>query len=123
MAAAAALLVAVVLPAIITLVVGWRSVGFTAISVLAFGTVLWLMMLHSAWIAFIMAAVWLSSMSEPGRRCLQELVVGHFEPQAIALLILGLVVTIRGGIRLFRLNEDMPEYHTRIRWDPSRGAT
>jgi hypothetical protein len=118
-AAAAAFTVAVILPSIITVAAGWRSIGLTAISVLAFGSVLWLMLLHSAWIALLIAAAWFSTMTEPGRLCLQELVMGHFEPQAILLLILGLAVTVCGGIRLIRLNEDMPEYHTQIRWDPS----
>jgi hypothetical protein len=118
-AIAAALLVAVVAPATITLVAGWRSVGLTAISVLMFGASLWLMVLNSTWIGLVMGAAWLGSFTEPGRLCLQELVAGHFEPQSMGLLILGLAITVRGGIRLFWLNEDMPEYHTRIRFDLS----
>ena len=117
--AAAALLVAVVLPAIITLVMGWQSVGLTAISVLGFGTVLWLMLACSAWISLFVVAAWLASVTEPGGKYLQELVTGQSEGQAVALLIVGLIVAIRGGVRLIRLNEDMPEYHTRIKWDPS----
>ena len=49
MAVVAALLVAVVLPAVLTLAAGWRSVGLMAVSVLMFGTVLWLILLRSTW--------------------------------------------------------------------------
>jgi hypothetical protein len=104
-ASVAAVLCAVLLPAAFAWLIGWRPVGFAAITLLLFDAV------FLAWILWpALLAGWLLLLTEPGRECVQQLVSGNFEYQAVGILAVGVVIALLGGIRLIRLNEDMPEY-------------
>ncbi len=117
-AAVLALVVAVILPAMLTHVQGWHSIGFLATVVLLFGTVLWVAVKNATWTGFGMVAVWLAFfITEPGQACVAGFMSGHFEPLALAFLGLGSLITLLAGMQLIRLNEDMPAYYTRMRWD------
>jgi hypothetical protein len=56
----------------------------------------------------------LVNVSETARRAMAIIASGPFEVQAVGLLTLGVAIIVLAGIRLSRLNEDMPEYHRRM---------
>ena len=113
----AAVLFAVFLPALFTWLLGWHSVGFVAIIVSQLGTILWLLLLMSNWFMWIVLVGEFGVLfTESGREYVHQLVIGNSEPQAVAILVVGAAFTLIGAMRLFRLNEDMPEYRW-IRWD------
>ena len=104
-AGVAVLLCAVLLPAAFAWLIGWHPAGFAAITLLLFDTVFWAWVL---WPALFGGSLLL--LTEPGRECVQQLVSGNFEYQAVGILAVGVVLALLGGIRLIRLNEEMPEY-------------
>ena len=118
-AAVVALIFAVLLPAMFTWASGWHSIGFVAMTTLTLGCCLWMLSLAG----FVMVAactmfvVWLVVMVTESEGYLQQFVSGQFEPQAIALFMLGLLMAVFAGTRLIRLHEDMPAYRTRTQWD------
>ena len=116
-AAGVILAIAVVLPAALTWLLGLRSVGLVALSLLLFGTVLWMMLEPSTWLGFLVAVGAFALVTGSGTGALQQLVSGQFEPQAFALLVFGAAVALRSVVRLARLNEDMPGYEIRVQWD------
>jgi len=121
-AAAAALIVAVLLPTIFTLLAGWRSVGFVAVTICLSGTILWRLLPESAgWIIWPELIAWLMLLTKPGRELLQQLVSGEFECQAVGLLAAGAVAILLGGIRLVRLNGDTQEY-SGFKWNRASGT-
>ena len=110
-AGVAAVLCAVLLPAAFAWLIGWHPVGFAAITLLLFGAVFWGLLSLSSWILWPALLIgWLLLLTELGRGCVQQLVSGNFEYQAVGILAVGVVIALLGGIRLIRLNEDMPEY-------------
>ena len=112
-ATAVTIVLAVFIPAVLTMCSGLQSVGLTALVVFLFGTSLWVMLVKSSsYLGIAFAVGWVAMITAPGQGCLKEIILGHFELQAIGLLIVGILITLLGGIRLFRLNEDMPAYHT-----------
>jgi hypothetical protein len=119
-AAAAAAVCGVLLPAAIAWLLEWHSIGFVALAVALLATILWMLLTMSGWVILPGLAVWCWLPTEVGRECVQQLVTGKFEPQAAALLAIGLALTVIGGIRLFRLNEDMRAYRW-IKWELWRG--
>jgi hypothetical protein len=121
-AAAAAMALAVLLPATMSWRLGWHSTGFVALTLLLLGTILWSVLLFSSslWPMLSLCVGFLLLGTEAGRGWAQQLVCGRSEPQAVAILVLGAAITLRGAIRLMRLNEDMREYNW-IKWDRARG--
>lgn len=116
----AALICAVLLPAAFAWHIGWHSIGFVAITVLLFGTILW-MLLFSGWIFFPALIGWpLLLATESGRACLQLLVDGKFLWESVGILAVGVVIVLLGGIRLVQLNEEMPEYQW-FKWNFASG--
>jgi hypothetical protein len=109
-AGAAAVLCAVLLPAAFASVIGWSPVGFAAVTLLLFAAVFWAVLSPSRLTAWPVLIGWLLFVTEPGKGCVQQLVSGHFEYQAVGILAVGVVIVLLGGIRLIRLNEDMPWY-------------
>jgi hypothetical protein len=117
-AAIAALLSAVVLPAALSWFMGWHSMGFVAATVLLFGTVLWVTVNDATWIWLALLAGWGAfSATASGVAWFQKLIDGQIEPQALALLGLGTLITLLAGIRLVRLNGDRVTYYRTLRWD------
>ena len=121
-AAAIATTLAVLLPATVSWRLGWHSTGFVALTLLLLGTILWSVLLFSSslWPMLSLCVGFLLLGTEVGRGWAQQLVCGRSEPQAAAILVLGAAITLRGAIRLMRLNEDMREYNW-IKWDRARG--
>jgi hypothetical protein len=107
-AGVAAVLCAVLLPAAFAWFIGWHPVGFAAVTLLLFAAVFWAVLSPST--SHVLVIGWLLLVTEPGRGCVQQLVSGHFDYQAAGILAVGVVIVLLGGIRLFRLNEDMPWY-------------
>ena len=121
-AAVAALLAAVVLPAAISWFMGWHSLGFVAVAVLLFGTVLWLTAKNARWAWLALMAGWAAFCStQSGQAYFQGLIYGQIEPQALAILGLGTLITLLAGTRLLRLNEEVPGYHFRLGWEGHGG--
>jgi hypothetical protein len=116
-AAAVALVFAVLLPAMFTWLLDRHSIGFVAIAVLLFGATLWMMSSRDSWLSPLIAVALISLVIEPVRGCLHQLVSGQFEPQAVGILVLGVLIALLAGMRLVRLDEDTPEYRRRIAWD------
>ncbi len=115
-ATALALTVAVLLPAALTLLAGLRSVSLVAVSVFLLGAVLWLVLWRWHWVCYFLPGIWgLGIMHDRMFFALGQLASGQFEVPAIGLLILGAAATVLGAVRLFGLNEEMPEYR---RWIP-----
>jgi hypothetical protein len=120
-AAAVAVLCAVLVPTLWTLLAGWHSVGLVAVTLLLFGAILWLVLSSSGWFSWpLLIAMFGLLITESGRTCLEQVFVGHFEPQAWGLLLTGALITLLGGMRMFRINENMLDYRWR-EWDSSNG--
>ncbi len=116
-AAAAALAIGILLPATFTWFTGSRSVGLAAIAMLLLGTTFWQNLSQSVWInVLFFAGLFAVFMNALGKGAVQQLVSGQSELQAAGLLILGVALTLTGGIRLLRLNEDMPAYRRVVQW-------
>jgi hypothetical protein len=64
----------------------------------------------SGWILWPLLIGWFAILSEPGQTVAQELVHGNRGLESAAILAVGVVITLLGGIRLLRLSEDMPDY-------------
>ena len=111
-AAVTALSVAGLMPAVLSWLMGWHSLGFVAVVVLLFGTVLWVIVKDANWMLFAMMAGGTAFFAtEWGPAHFREVVSGHFEFQAAAILSLGIWISLAAGARLVGINEDMPEYH------------
>ena len=119
--AAAAIVFALLVPAMFSWLLGWHSLGFVAISLLLFGAILWSVLLlpSSAWPMWLIMVGAVLANVEPGQSWTQQLVFGKLELQAAAILLLGAAITLLGAVRLLRLNEDMREY-TWLKWDLAR---
>jgi hypothetical protein len=113
-AAAATLILAIVVPGLEAWSRGFHSVGTIAITVVLVGAMFWNVLLLSNWMIWPMLAMPLVNLSQTVWRSLGLIVSGQFEVQAVGLLVLGIVIIILAGVRLCRLNEDMPEYHRRM---------
>lgn len=120
-AGAAVLLCAILLPMAFAWHVGWHPVGFAAITLLLFVAIFWSMLSLSQLIITLALIAWMLLAIEPGRGCVQQLVSGNFEHQALAILAVGVVIAILGGIRLVRLDGDMPEY-SGFMWNRASGT-
>lgn len=107
------LILGVAVPALEGWAMGFRSVGTVAIVVVMSGAVFWSVLLFTNWLIWLFIIVMLVNISEVWRP-LALIVSGQFEAQAVGLLALGIAIIILAGIRLCRLNEDMPEYHRRM---------
>ena len=114
-AAAMALLLAVLLPAMFAWLAGLHSVGLVALMVFLFGMILCSVALHSRLCSWLIVFAVFATYAEPARTLLWQLLSGAFEAQAFALLALGAAISLFGGIRLVCLNEDMPAYHPQMR--------
>ncbi len=129
MAVAAAMIVMAltVTPPILTWLIGLRfvSLGVVAVTVLVFGAMSWSVLVLSNWIIWPFIGLMLLGFSQSSHRALVALVAGHFEREAAALLVLGAATIVLAGMRLFQLNEEMPEYHRRMRtiWTETGRAT
>ena len=94
------LIVAVLLPAAVSWLVGLRSAGLVAVVLLLLSAVLWLVLLAPARLSVLLAVSlgigYVASFTEPVSATLVQFVQGGFEPLAVALLIAG-VVTVGVG--------------------------
>ncbi len=115
-ATAFALVFAVVFPALFTWWVGWHSIGFVAVAILAFSAILWSLLFLSGWFSWLVLILIFGASTETGRAMVQQLVTGDCEPAAAGVLALGTAMAIWGGMRLFGLREEMPEYRW-INWE------
>jgi hypothetical protein len=117
-AAVAAFILAVVLPAALAWFMGWNGLGFVAVVVLLFGTALWVVVKDATWTPIALMLGWVAVCStKAGPTWLRELLAGQLESQAVVILVLGIVVTLLAGIRLVRLREEMLTYESTLRWD------
>jgi hypothetical protein len=112
-AAAAAVLVAVVLPLVLIWLADLCSVGLVALTVFLFGTILYQAThqnLLSRLLSSLVTLGLFATFTEPARLLIWQLLSGNFEVEAVALLALGAVLVLVGGVRLLGLNEEMPAY-------------
>jgi hypothetical protein len=117
-AAIAALLIAVVLPTALSWFMGWHCIGFVAVAVLLFGTVLWVIVNDATWIAFALMFGWSAvCITESGPAWFRELLAGHIDSQAVLILVFGILITLLAGIRLVRLNAESLTYDSTLRWN------
>jgi hypothetical protein len=114
-AAIVIVVVSVVLPLVLTWILGLRSVGLVAISLTLFSAALWLALLAWVWlttvIGLVLAVGWFALFAEPVCAALVKLAQGDYEPLAVGLLVVGVATTALGMRRMVRLNEDMAWYH------------
>ena len=113
-AAVATLILAVVAPAILSWSMGLRSVGLLAITVFVCGAMFWSVLVLSNWMIWPMLTMVVVGLSQSARHALIVLVSGQFEALVVGLLALGATIVVLAGMRLFRLNEEMPEYYRRM---------
>ncbi|MGO9115934.1 MAG: hypothetical protein ACLP9L_42550 [Thermoguttaceae bacterium] len=112
-AAAAALMFAVIIPAMFACFLGWHPIGLVSVMVLLFGITSWAIVKDASWTSFAALAVCFALFgTESGRAWLRELTSGQLKLQAAAILGLGITMNLLVAIRLVRLNEDMPGYHS-----------
>jgi hypothetical protein len=129
-AVVAALIFIVFLPTALTWLMGFRSVGFAAIVVLLFSGSLWMTLRFTIWgcLPFftLLLGFSISIIYKPTHQELAQFVSGQFEWLAFALLLIGAGSALLAGVRLVRLNEDMPEYHWNLaaqNWSGKNQAT
>jgi hypothetical protein len=117
-AALAALIAAVVLPTVLSWFMGWHCIGFVAVAVLLFGTILWVIVNDATWTVFAILAGWSAlCATQSGPAYFRALLSGQIEPQAAAILVLGILIALLAGIRLVRLNDETMTYYSTLRWD------
>ena len=117
-AAVATLTAAVVLPAGLSWFMGWHGIGFVAVVMLLFGTILWVIVKDATWTVFAILLGWSAFCStQSGPAWFRELLSGQIEFQAAAILVLGILITLFAGIRLVRLNAEAMTYDSTLRWD------
>ena len=117
-AAVAALIVAGVLPLALSWFMGWNCIGFVAVVTLLFGPILWVIVNDATWTVFAILLGWSAFCStQSGPAWFRELLAGQIEPQAAAILVLGILITLLAGIQLVRLREDKLTYDSTLRWD------
>jgi hypothetical protein len=112
-AATVTFLLAVAAPCVVTWLVGVHSVGLIAVTLLVFGGMLWSVLVLSNWLLWPILALVLFSIPD-ARETLALLVTPRYEVLAVALLAVGVAAVVSAGARLFRLCEEMPEYHRRM---------
>ena len=108
-AAAAAFLLAVVLPLLLIWLADLRSVGLVALTVFLLGMILY-QATHPNLLAWLLALGVLATFATPTRILIWQFLSGEFEAEAVALLSLGAALAVLGGVRLVALKEDMPAY-------------
>jgi hypothetical protein len=114
-ASIAALIVVVVLPTVLSWFLDLHFIGFVAVMVLLFGTILWCVVKDSTWTHFAMFAGSIALFgTKLGQDRFREIISGQFETLAVAIFGLGILITVLAGIRLVRLNEEMPGYYNKI---------
>ena len=113
----AMLIVAAVIPAIWIPSAGHGVFGAIAITTFLAGTVLWSEMRSTRWLSWVLPWLFFAAVVAGGMKqmegCLDRLVSGELKFQAALLLVAVRAATVLGMMRLFRLNEEMPEYHYR----------
>jgi hypothetical protein len=114
-AAAAALLMAVLLPTMLIWLAGLRSIGLVALMVFLLGAILCSVTLHSNLLSWLIIFGFFATFTEPTKTLLWQVISGQVEAWAVAILALGAASVLLGGIKLVGLNEDMPAYHPRMR--------
>jgi hypothetical protein len=114
-AAMAAIVIGVLLPGAMAPLIGWQSLGLVSVTTLLFGAILWFVLLPKGTLRLLIMAGCISILANPIRGSLEQMVLGRYPVQAFALFSVGAALSIAGIVRLFRLNEEMPEYHLNIR--------
>jgi hypothetical protein len=126
-AAVAILILAVFPPSLLAWQMGLSPIGMAAVASVLIGAALWSVLLFSNWLIWPIILISLLNISNTAKDALLMIVSWEpFEWNALGLLALGAVIIVLAGVRCFRLNEDMPEYHRRMPtggpWT-SRGST
>jgi hypothetical protein len=86
--------------------------------VLLFGTILWVIVNDVSWTMFAMLLGWSAFCStHAGPAWFRALLSGQIDSQAVAVLVLGILITLRAGMRLVRLSEEKLNYYSTLRWD------
>jgi hypothetical protein len=112
-AAAATLILVFGIYVLLALLGNVWTIGLLAIIAALCGIMYWFAL---AWTNWVLAAVFFQLFitgSSGARDVLQLIVIGQFEAQAAGILLCGAALIVAAGVRCFRLNEDMPEYHRR----------
>ncbi len=106
-------IVAVLLPVAASLCLRLHSIGLVAVMACWFSLICCNVLFQKTWQMWIVLAGFFAGLFWGGE-FLEEWCSGKYELQAIGLLALGLAIIVGCGVRLCRLNEDMPEYHRRF---------
>ena len=109
-AAIIAIFVTIALPAVVTVICRWHSIGFVALMTLLFGCIAWVVLKPSSWLVWFIAAGPFATMTDAGQNYLRQLVFGQLETQACMIWIVGILLTVVTGIRLVQMDEDTPDY-------------
>jgi hypothetical protein len=116
------LLITVVMPMVMALMVGVSPIGLSAILVLLFGVFFWgiisqpLLLFSLALVPFLIACS-LSSWALGFQSFLKLFLSGQLDALAVGVFVAGAIIIVHCGRLLWRLNEDMPGYHRRMRFD------
>jgi hypothetical protein len=112
-AGAVAFVVAVLLPAAASLWLRLHSIGLLAFMVFWFGWICLAVLFQKNWQMGVIVVAFFAVIFGGGS-FMEQWCSGKFELQALGLLAIGLAIIVYCGVRLCRLNEDMPEYHLRL---------
>ncbi len=104
----------ILLPGVTAPLIGWQCLGFFSITILIFGLILWITLHPGPTFVLIVGVGWLSTFLPTIQRGIEQIAWGYKPAHAFILMAIGAVLSITGMIRLFQLNEDMPEYHLNI---------
>lgn len=110
-ATVAAIVFVIILPGVTAPLIEWQSLGFISISTLLFGIILWFVLRPGTIFFLLMIGGFISIQQKPVYNVIDQIFSGKEPFQVFIILSIGVILSITGIIRLFLLNEEIPEYH------------
>ncbi len=111
----AAIVFVIILPGVLAPLIGLPSLGFVSISTLLFSVILWYNLRPSNTFFLFMVVGFIFMIHKPVFNAIVHIFSGKEPIQAFIIISIGVILSIAGIIRLFLLNEEIPEYHLNIK--------
>ena len=111
----AAIVFVIILPGALATRIGWPSLGSVSISTFLFGIILWYILRPSYTFFLFMVCGFIYMTQKPVFNAIEQIFSGKEPIQAFIIISIGVILSITGIIRLFLLNEEIPEYHLNIK--------
>jgi hypothetical protein len=106
-----AIIFVIFLPGVVASLTGWQSYGFVSISIFLFGIILWYILRPGTIFFLSILFGFILIFQNPGFNVTERIFSGKEPILAFIFICTGVFLSIAGIIRLFLLNEEIPEYH------------